>query len=71
MSFIREIYPAKEYFLKITVLPVYQSVYVFDVLLNKLILVEFHVTSMFYLLIHPDNMKIVKTFFLIFTEVKF
>lgn len=40
--------------------------YVFNLLLNKLVFVVFHVTSMFYLLINPDNMKIVKTGFLNF-----
>ena len=38
----------------------------FNLLLNKLVFVVFHVTSMFYLLINPDNMKIVKTGFLNF-----
>ena len=40
--------------------------YVFNLLLDKLVFVVFHVTSMFYLLINPDNMKIVKTGFLNF-----
>lgn len=40
--------------------------YVFNLLLNKLVFVVFHVTSMFYLLINPDSMKIVKTGFLNF-----
>ena len=61
MLFIRETYPAKQYFLKIQYYQ-FLNLCMFNLLLNKLVLV-FHVTSMFYLLIIPDTMKIGKTGF--------